>query len=212
MEIDRKSHWEQIYQEKGPTEVSWYQEKPQTSLDFIHSAGLTKGDSIIDIGGGDSRLVDYLLQDEFSNLSVLDISANAIAKGKRRLGEDANAVSWLISDVLEVELSERYRYWHDRAVFHFLVADHHQRQYLNLARQMIVPGGRILIGAFSEQGPKKCSGIAIQQYSASSLCQRVEPFGFQKTRSKIVNHSTPFGTVQNFVFVEFERIESEGVN
>ncbi len=146
--ISRKEHWEKVYQTKQPHEVSWTQELPKTSLDFVHSFHLPKSASIIDIGGGDSKLVDCLLEEGYAHISVLDISEKAIEKAKLRLGEKANKVNWIVSDVTEFQPTESYDCWHDRATFHFLTGSDEVNSYLTTARKAILPGGGMIIGHF----------------------------------------------------------------
>ncbi len=202
--IDRKQHWETIYEKKQPNEVSWTQEVPQISLDFIHSLGLNKLDSIIDIGGGESRLVDFLLAEGFENITVLDISAHAIERAKKRLGTKADQVTWIISDILEFKPKQTYHCWHDRAAFHFLTESAHIQQYVGLVNQYATKN--LVIGTFSTEGPLKCSGLEIRQYNEPSL---VETFNaFKKIECKTENHTTPFNTQQNFIFCSFQKIQS----
>src|SRR6187402_3411524 len=123
MNSERKNHWETVYETKTPEQVSWTQEIPKTSLDFINSFNPDKSARIIDIGGGDSNLVDFLLDQGFENISVLDISAKALEKAKLRLGEKAKKVNWIVSDITEFEPQTTFDIWHDRAAFHFLTED-----------------------------------------------------------------------------------------
>lgn len=203
-QFDRKNHWENIYDTKALEEVSWYQLVPKTSLKFIQSLNLVKDAAIIDIGGGDSFLADRLLDLGYTNVSVLDISERAVSRAKERLGKKADKVKWIVSDITEFAPTEKYDVWHDRAAFHFLTSDGDVASYIETAGQSIKPNGSMLIGTFSENGPKKCSGIEIRQYSEDSLS---DTFGskFQKVNCFTVNHKTPFDTVQNFVFCSFRK-------
>ncbi len=200
--FDRKNHWENIYQTKELRSVSWYQPVPKTSLDLILEAHLQKNANIIDIGGGDSFLVDHLLQLGYSALTVLDISEIAIEKAKVRLGKNAVKVKWIVSDASSFESSEKYDYWHDRAAFHFLTNEKEVENYVQNASQLIAENGKLAIGTFSENGPPKCSGIEIQQYSEDSLNQVFAKY-FEKLKCFTVNHQTPSGDIQNFVFCSF---------
>ena len=130
----RKEHWEKVYSTKQPNEVSWTQELPKTSLDFVHSFNLPKSASIIDVGGGDSKLVDYLLNEGYENISVLDISEQALTRAKQRLGDNAGKVNWIVSDVTEFHPSTSYDLWHDRATFHFLNNEEEIKNYLTIAK------------------------------------------------------------------------------
>ena len=203
-DFDRKAHWEKIYNTKELTEVSWYQPKPLTSLHFIQSFNLPLDASIIDVGGGDSFLVDELLNLGYLNISVLDISEAAIERAKKRLAEKSNLVQWIVSDITNFQPNEQYDCWHDRAAFHFLTSTAEQEQYVNIVSTVIKPKRFLVVGTFSENGPTKCSGIPIQQYSAEKLVEKFSP-EFSKIDSQIINHTTPFDTIQNFVFTSFQK-------
>lgn len=202
--FNRKEHWETIYQTKKLTEVSWYQPKPSTSLGFFELFEVATDAKIIDIGGGDSFLVDNLLDLGYTDLTVLDISATALERAKQRLGERAKQVKWIVADVADFKPTEKYNFWHDRAAFHFLVAEQDIEQYINTVTQCIEPQGILVVGTFSEQGPKKCSGINIQQYSEEALCNKFK-LSFDKVRCISVEHKTPFDTTQSFTFCSFKR-------
>lgn len=201
---ERKKHWENIYQTKQLNEVSWYQPVPQTSLDLISKYVKSFDAKIIDIGGGDSFLVDHLIELGYTNISVLDISEAAIERAKIRLGANANKVSWIISDISKFEPTEKYDFWHDRAAFHFLTNKEEIQSYVQLVQASINSNGILSIGTFSENGPLKCSGIEITQYTEDSL-SNLFTNGFEKIESFIVDHPTPFDTVQNFVFGVFRK-------
>ena len=203
--FDRKKHWETIYQTKELKDVSWYQPTPQTSLDLIKKFDVSITSKIIDIGGGDSFLVDHLLELGFQDITVLDISEAAIERAKTRLGAKAKSVKWLTEDVLNFIPTEKYDFWHDRAAFHFLTKQEEIDSYVEIANSFIQKDGFLVIGTFSEQGPKKCSGIDIKQYSEESLSRCFED-AFQKLECIHIDHPTPFGTVQNFVFCSFRKL------
>ena len=200
--MDKQKHWETVYQTKRPDEVSWTQEVPQTSLDFIKSYNLPKTARIIDIGGGDSKLVDYLLHAGYQNITVLDISESALSRAKQRLGEKAANVTWIVSDITTFRPTEVYDIWHDRATFHFLTTPGQIAQYLQTARTAV--NGFLTIGTFSENGPTKCSGLEIKQYNEAQLQQQLAA-GFEKIRCITEDHVTPFQTTQNFLFWSFKR-------
>ena len=200
--FDRKNHWENIYHTKELNTVSWYQPVPQTSIDLILESNLPKNAKIIDIGGGDSFLVGHLLKLGFSDVTVLDISSKAIEKAKVRLGENASKVKWIVADASNFEWDEKYDFWHDRAAFHFLTDKKEVENYVKNASQLIAKNGTLAIGTFSENGPFKCSGIEIQQYSEVSLSDVFSPF-FDKKKCFKVDHQTPSGSLQNFVFCTF---------
>ena len=202
MELNRKNHWETVYNTKNPDQVSWTQEIPKTSLDFIHSFKLKKTAKIIDVGGGDSKLVDYLLEEGFENITVLDISAKAIEKSKSRLGKKADKVTWIISDITEFEPETTFDVWHDRATFHFLTTTEQIEKYINTAINSV--NEFLIIGTFSENGPTKCSGLDIKQYSDKKLAKGFNK-GFNKIECVIEDHKTPFDTLQNFLFCSFKK-------
>lgn len=202
--FDRKSHWENIYTTKSLEEVSWHQPIPVTSLQFFTGNSIPLDAKIIDIGGGDSFLVDNLLELGYTNLSVLDISAAAIERAKVRLKENASKVTWIVSDITEFQPKESYDFWHDRAVFHFLTEETEIEKYRELVGNSVIKNGTLAIGTFSENGPLKCSGIEIKRYSIDELTTCFES-DFQAVEQFQVDHDTPFGTVQHFTFVRFKR-------
>ncbi len=203
MEKSIKEHWETVYATKTPQEVSWTQEKPRISLDFVASFQLDKSASIIDIGGGDSLLVDFLLDLGYRNISVLDISAHAIERAKVRLGEKASLVTWIVSDINDFEPTEMYDLWHDRAAFHFLTKPEDIERYVKLVSNQ---AKNLVVGTFSTNGPFKCSGLEITQYDENELSELFVPHGFEVQTMKREDHMTPFGTTQNFVFASFSKV------
>ncbi|SDG72818.1 class I SAM-dependent methyltransferase [Mucilaginibacter sp. P25] len=202
MKENRQGHWEHVYATKSSNEVSWTQTVPQTSLNFIHSFNLPKDAKIIDIGGGDSNLVDHLLNEGYRNISVLDISEAALNRAKMRLGPKANLVTWIVSEITEFKPSEIYDVWHDRATFHFLTTQQQIASYISIARNAVKRN--LIVGTFSENGPEKCSGLSVNRYSKLQL-EQVMSNGFQKLKCINEDHITPFNTVQNFIFCSFER-------
>jgi predicted TPR repeat methyltransferase len=203
MKNNRKAHWDNIYSHKTPDQVSWTQAVPQTSLDFIHGFGLPKSSSIIDIGGGDSNLVDFLLQEGYDNITVLDISAAAIQKAKARLGQQSKLVKWVVSDITEFKTDEHFDLWHDRATFHFLTQESQIAAYLKIARDTI--NNFMVVGTFSKNGPDKCSGLPIKRYTEDQLQNQLQK-GFKKIRCIHEDHITPFQARQNFLFCSFEKL------
>ncbi|MFY7672422.1 class I SAM-dependent methyltransferase [Tenacibaculum sp. MEBiC06402] len=202
MEFDKKKHWEKVYETKSPNEVSWTQEIPKTSLEFISSIPFDKKTSIIDIGGGDSKLVDFLLEKGFEDITVLDISEKSLEKAKKRLGNKADKVNWIVSDILEFKPERTYSIWHDRAVFHFITED---KDVANYIEKVTTAAEKLLvIGTFSEDGPLKCSGLEIKQYNENSLTALFQN-NFIKKDCKYENHVTPFNTEQNFLFCSFKK-------
>lgn len=199
-----KTHWGNIYATRLPYEVSWTQAVPQTSLEFIHASGLPKDAQIIDVGGGDSKLVHCLLEDGFGNITVLDISGEALANARKRLGSKAEKVNWVVSDILDFQPQIKYDFWHDRAAFHFMTTASQIGQYLFVARQAVKQNGCMTIGTFSELGPEKCSGLDVQRYSEATLNKALK-IGFEKIKCVTQEHTTPFDTKQNFLFCSFKR-------
>lgn len=202
MTNERKQHWEKVYTTKQPHEVSWTQAVPAVSLDFIRSFNLPKSARIIDVGGGDSKLAGFLLDEGYEHISVLDISEAALLRAKKRLGERAAMVKWIVADITEFVPEETYDVWHDRATFHFLTTPEQIEKYLETARRAV--SGYMAIGTFSENGPKKCSGLDIKQYSETELTARLND-GFEKIRCVTEEHVTPFNTTQHFLFCGFRR-------
>lgn len=202
METDRKNHWETVYGTKLRNEVSWTQEKPKTSLDFFRETNFEKSAKIIDIGGGDSKLVDFLLEEGYENISVLDISAKGLERAKKRLGKNAEKVNWIVSDITEFIPETTYDIWHDRATFHFLTSSEQIETYRKTIEKWVT--GFLIIGTFSEEGPKKCSGLEIKQYSETAIENEFSK-DFKKIKCIIDVHITPFETIQNFIFCIFSK-------
>lgn len=198
----RKEHWENVYASKQAHEVSWTQIVPKTSLEFIHGFHLPKSASIIDVGGGDSRLVDYLLEEGYENITVLDISGNAIDRAKKRLGNRASKVTWIVGDVLDFKPEATFDCWHDRATFHFLTGANEIDCYLNTAQKAVTQF--MVIGTFSDRGPKKCSMLEVRPYTEEALSQQLDE-KFEKVKCITEDHTTPFGTTQNFLFCSFRK-------
>jgi 2-polyprenyl-3-methyl-5-hydroxy-6-metoxy-1,4-benzoquinol methylase len=202
--MTRKAHWETVYQRKNFQEVSWFQAVPTTSIEFLQAAQLPKSAKIIDIGGGESRFVDYLLAEGYENITVLDIAAHAIEKKKAELGERGKNIHWIVSDIVDFKPKEKYDFWHDRATFHFLTQPDEVKKYMTTLKKGVTPNGTLVIGTFSETGPTKCSGLEIKQYSENTLSKQVSRF-FDKIKCVVTDHLTPFETVQTFVFCSFKR-------
>lgn len=197
-----KNHWENVYETKNSNEVSWTQEIPETSLELIQNAAADKTSKIIDIGGGDGTLIDFLLERGFESLSILDISSKVLQKAKKRLGSKAEHVQFITSDIREFETEATYEIWHDRATFHFLTEENDIKKYVDIVKNAV--SHTMIIGAFSFEGPQKCSGLPIVQYDAERL-QNVFLEDFELIRSFKQNHITPFNTVQNFIFCQFKK-------
>lgn len=197
-----KIHWDRVYETKLLSEVSWTQKKPEISLRLIANCNLPKTTKIIDIGGGDSTLVDCLLELGYTDVTVLDISEKAIEKAKIRLGQLAIKVKWIVSDITEFQPTEKYTIWHDRATFHFLKEENQIEKYRLLTQNYV--SNYLIMASFSDNGPLKCSGLEIQQYSILEL-EKTFDSDFQKVEGFYEDHETPFETIQNFVFCRFKK-------
>ena len=202
MEINKKQHWENVFATKKETEVSWYQEKPETSLQFFERNNIPKTAKILEIGGGDSYLIDNLLEQRFESITLLDISGNAIERIKKRLGEKSEKVRFVVSDILGFSSIEKFDVIHDRASFHFLTKDEDIQKYATLRNDILKENGLYFVGTFSESGPLNCSDLEITQYSKEKF---LKIFGthFSLLSSFEEVHKTPFETTQNFIFCEF---------
>jgi len=201
--LERKQHWEQVYRDKAEDAVSWFQIHPQVSLDLIKSC--TKpGDALIDVGGGASRLVDHLLAEGYTDLTVLDVSEAALERAGARLGKDALKVQWLVADITLWRPERQYRLWHDRAVFHFLTEPEDRSAYLAALSTALVPGAYAVIASFALDGPERCSGLPVQRYSPESLAEELgADFRLQESREEA--HLTPMGRLQRFQYSLLER-------
>jgi 2-polyprenyl-3-methyl-5-hydroxy-6-metoxy-1,4-benzoquinol methylase len=204
--MDAKTHWDMVYTQKAPDAVSWYRPHLETSLALIARAAGNKSASIMDVGGGESTLVDDLFARGFQNITVLDVSQVAIEAAKKRLGDLAERVHWLVADITQAELQpQAYEVWHDRAVFHFLTAPQDRVAYLRQVARSVTPGGHVIVSTFGLQGPAKCSGLDVVRYDAESL-QKEFGTTFRLVESTTGLHKTPFGTTQQFLYCCF-RIE-----
>jgi 2-polyprenyl-3-methyl-5-hydroxy-6-metoxy-1,4-benzoquinol methylase len=202
--MNPKSHWEQVYQTKSLTDVSWYQTLPSLSLKLIASTGIQKGDGIIDVGGGASVLVDCLLNAGYQNVAILDISAAAIQHAKDRLGQQASAAEWHEADITTFRSPRRFAVWHDRAVFHFLTNSADRRNYVGVLKETLIPNGHLIIATFAATGPLKCSGLDVMRYDAKLLCAEIgDEFALLETHDE--THTTPWDTEQKFIYCRFQR-------
>jgi ubiquinone/menaquinone biosynthesis C-methylase UbiE len=202
---NNKSHWENVFATKNPNEVSWTQKYPKTAMNYLENLNLSKTANIIDIGGGDSNLVDVLLEKGFQNIWVLDISEFALERAKKRLGDKADLVHWIVADITDFKPDVKFDFWHDRAVFHFLTSEASIDKYKTTIENAVNKEGNFLLGTFSEKGPLKCSGLEIKQYSENSMKQTFSE-SFEAVKCFTENHTTPFNTVQNFQFCGFKKI------
>jgi len=199
-----KLHWDNVYYNKNENEVSWYQKIPKISLDHIKSLNLNLDSKIIDVGAGESRLVDNLLDLGFNNIDVLDISKKSIEKAKNRLGEKSEKINWIVSDINDFVSNNKYDLWHDRAAFHFLKDSSQINNYVELANSSLNSKGKIILGTFSSNGPLKCSGLEISRYNSSSINEIFKKH-FILLNHRISIHPTPFDTFQEFLFTVFEK-------
>jgi ubiquinone/menaquinone biosynthesis C-methylase UbiE len=203
--MDRKQHWDQIYTTKAADTVSWFQEHAEHSVRLIHSTGLDKNAAIIDVGGGASKLVDSLVAEGYSDLTVLDLSSSALAVAKQRLGNQAKAIHWIEGDITRVELPlHRFDIWHDRAVFHFLTVAIDRQAYVEQVSRAVRPGGHIIIATFGLEGPEKCSGLPVMHYLPETLHAE---FGdeFMLVGHEQEVHHTPSGIIQQFVYCYLQK-------
>ncbi len=202
----RQAHWENVYITKGEDEVSWFQQSPAPSLDLIVQAGATRESAIIDIGGGASRLVDNLVEQGFEDVTVLDLSAAALAAARSRLegplGAGAQRVRWIVADATTWEPARTYDIWHDRAAFHFLTDAGDRAAYIDRLRRGLRIGGHAIIATFALDGPEKCSGLPVSRYDSASLGQTLGP-AFALIHTERHQHATPWEARQNFQFSVF---------
>src|SRR5688572_29222154 len=200
-----QEHWNQVYETKPTDGVSWFQAVPVTSLTLLESTGLDAASCVIDVGGGDSRLVDSLLDLGLECITVLDISAAAIARAQDRLGARAARVHWIVADVTAEWAAPTVDFWHDRAVFHFLVEQADRDRYVARLGQAVKPGGHAAIATFAPDGPTRCSGLPVMRYSSETLVQQLGHC-FELVRSFTEPHVTPMGTTQSFLFALIRRM------
>jgi 2-polyprenyl-3-methyl-5-hydroxy-6-metoxy-1,4-benzoquinol methylase len=201
---ERQAHWQNVYRTKGEREVSWFQETPAVSLDLIHATGVNASASIIDVGGGASRLVDALLDAGFNAITVLDVSEKALAASKARLGARSAGVNWVVADVTAWQPQQIYDVWHDRAAFHFLTEPDDREAYAECVRKAVRPGGHVIIGTFALDGPERCSGLPVVRHDAASIGQ-ILGNSFKLIDSRRHDHRTPGGAIQRFQFSWFQR-------
>ncbi|HLC15943.1 MAG TPA: class I SAM-dependent methyltransferase [Thermodesulfovibrionia bacterium] len=199
-----KKHWERVHQTQSPDDLSWYQIYPEISLRLIKSSGAEAQDSIIDVGGGTSKLVDSLLLHGYKKITVLDISGSAIAKAKQRLKEQAQNVTWIEADITTFEPQEKYSLWHDRAVFHFLTDKESRKKYISSMKKSLKTSGHLIVATFSTGGPKKCSGLKVQRYNSETL-QREFGENFELLETIEEEHITPGKVKQKFIYCHFLR-------
>jgi 2-polyprenyl-3-methyl-5-hydroxy-6-metoxy-1,4-benzoquinol methylase len=204
VDADRKSHWEEVYATKAETGVSWYQADPRVSLELIQAVVPDARSRIIDVGGGASVLVDRLLAMPFEQVAVLDIAETALEKAKKRLGKRASRIRWITADVTEIGDIGTFNVWHDRAVFHFLTDAADRMKYADLARRTLPAGGHLIIAAFADDGPQRCSGLDVCRYNAASMAAELGD-GFSLIDQATETHTTPGNGSQAFFYGVFRR-------
>lgn len=205
MVFDKKAHWESVYQQKSPLDVSWYQKEPSLSLELIRSTQVSSGEPIIDVGGGASVLVDYLCKEGFTNLAVLDISEKALSCAQKRLGDFAQNIEWYEIDITQFNAPHQFSLWHDRAVFHFLTEKSDRKAYIKALKNTLRSVGHLIIAAFAIGGPEKCSGLDIVQYDSKKLTAELgEEFKLIEVKSEV--HITPADKEQKFMYYRFIRM------
>ncbi len=203
--MQNREHWRKVFETRASSEVSWYQPHLATSLELIAKTGVTPDNRIIDVGGGDSTLVDDLIQRGFTNLTVLDIASSAMDRARQRLGDAGSRIEWKEGDIARTSLPEhQYDLWHDRAVFHFLVDEGARREYVSRASNAIKPGGHLIIATFASDGPERCSGLPTMRYSPEALAREFRQ-EFTLVESRNETHKTPAGKEQKFVYCWFRR-------
>ena len=206
--FDRRKHWGDVYQEKSPSEVSWYQKEPKLSLELIRSTNVVSNEAIIDVGGGTSVLVDHLGKEYYTNLTVLDISENAIARSKKRLGDSAKSIEWIVSDITQFDAPKKFSLWHDRALFHFLTDQSDREIYVKTLKNALKADGHLIIATFAIGGPEKCSGLEIVQYDTEKMIAELgDNFKLIEERKEV--HITPANKEQEFIFFRFLKVPKD---
>jgi 2-polyprenyl-3-methyl-5-hydroxy-6-metoxy-1,4-benzoquinol methylase len=202
--MDGRERWERIYASRSPDEVSWYEPVPAISRTLIAEAVAKGAESVIDIGGGASSLVDHVLDLGVERVAVLDISESALGMSKRRLGSRASSVEWIVGDVTVLDDLGRFDVWHDRAVFHFLTDEEDRRHYVRLAERTVRPDGTAVMATFASDGPERCSGLEVRRYDSAQLAAQCGA-GFELSQTQRHVHMTPGSVRQNFLYATFRR-------
>ena len=205
--MNRREHWRSVYRSRLADEVSWYQPNPDVSLSLIRGCELEKDAALLDVGAGASVLVDHLLDDGFSDITVLDVAKEALDLSRRRLGAQADQVCWQVADITEFLPDRSYDLWHDRAVLHFLTTPRQRAAYRVALEQALKPGGHLVVGTFAIDGPTRCSGLEIVQYDAAKLLEMLGPEFVLREEQKEA-HVTPAGAIQQFAWFALQRVGS----
>lgn len=206
--VEKQAHWQNVYQTKGERDVSWFEESPTISLKLIRATGVGLDASIVDIGGGSSRLVDALVGEGFQSVTVLDLSEKALTTSRQRLGANAAQISWIVADVTTWQPTQTFDVWHDRAAFHFLTEPRDRMAYVTNVRQAVRPDGHVIIGTFALDGPERCSGLPVARHDAASI-GKVLGQSFRLIETRRHDHETPSGAVQRFQFNRFQRADTK---
>ncbi len=201
---DTQRHWERVYGNKQSTEVSWYQPRPERSLQLIQDTGVRADTPIIDAGGGASTLVDHLLDEGYRDITILDIAASAFEHSRERLGARADVVEWIVADVTRFDAQRSYGLWHDRAVLHFLTDAADRERYVQVLDRALAPGAQLILSTFGPQGPLKCSGLDVRRYDIDMLKELVGEM-FELRRDELEMHTTPGGSTQQFLYTSWKR-------
>lgn len=201
---DSASHWQRTYAQRAVAELSWTEQVPSTSLELIAEAGLARDAALIDVGGGASGLAKELLRAGYSDVTVADISTEALERAQSDLGADAGRITWIEADLRDHDFGRRFDLWHDRAVLHFMVADSDRNGYLECLNRAVAPGGHLVLATFGPEGPERCSGLLVQRYEAQTLLETVGS-EFELVSSRITDHRTPSGRHQQFLYIHLQR-------
>lgn len=205
--VDTKAHWERVHEENADEDVSWHQASPEPSLRLVRACAPPPEASVLDVGGGISRLVDALLDAGYRDVGVLDLSGAALQRSRERLGKRAESVAWFEADVTRFETPRRYDVWHDRAVLHFLTRPEDQQAYVRALERALAPGGHVVLGTFAPEGPEQCSGLPVARHDAASLAALLGD-GFALVETFHHMHTTPWGTLQAFTWARLRRVAS----
>jgi ubiquinone/menaquinone biosynthesis C-methylase UbiE len=203
MGVEAQAHWERIYTENAPVEVSWYEAVPRASLELIEEANIARDAAILDVGGGASGLAGQLLDAGYTDITVADISAAALGRARSELGERADRVTWVGADVRDHDFGRGFELWHDRAVLHFMVEDADRGGYLDTLRRTLHQSGHLIVATFGPEGPTRCSGLPVNRYSGASLAELLPEFELVSSRLEL--HHTPAGTPQQFLYAHLRR-------
>jgi SAM-dependent methyltransferase len=202
--MNRKEHWNEIYETKGADDVSWFQRSPSISLSLIQASGVEPSTGVIDVGGGASALAEHLLEAGYFNLAVLDISAAALTHARERMGANAAKIEWIEADITRFAPSRQFGVWHDRAVFHFLTDHSDRRSYIDAMTRALLPGGHAIIATFALDGPENCSGLEVVRYDAPAIAAELGD-GFKLVEQVDETHHTPWDTEQRFSYFHFAK-------